>query len=398
MRSRRESGTVLPLVALTLAVLMGFGGMAVDVGYWEYNQRQQQNAADAAAIGGAQQELYTTCGTGSSSIRTAAQNDATKNGYTDDSGVTTTVAVNNPPASPNPFSGDSCAVDVQITKTNVPTWFTQFLGQGPGIKETTEAVATLSSAGPCIWALTTSQQNDFSNTTMVAPKCSIVMNTNANFSNSSVEAAYIGYASGTNNISGASFPEATPSAMLPVADPCPEMPGCAYLAAHPPSVAGCSAVVNNPASGSINQGCYAQFQLGGTSYTMCGTYVINGSFHVNNATVTSTCGTTIYLTTAAADTNYSNSHLTLTAPTSGNYIGVVLYRPGAQSSAVDMSTCTCVWNGLVYFPTSKVNLSNTGNGYTILVVGQTNISNAHSLDFSTPPPGTGIGRKVVLAQ
>ena len=42
----RERGQVLPLIALCLAVLMGFAGVAVDVGYWEYQQREQQNAAE----------------------------------------------------------------------------------------------------------------------------------------------------------------------------------------------------------------------------------------------------------------------------------------------------------------------------------------------------------------
>ena len=60
-RPAGQAGQTLPLVALWLMVLMGFGGLAVDVGYWEYQQREQQSATDAAAIGGAQQLVYAGC-------------------------------------------------------------------------------------------------------------------------------------------------------------------------------------------------------------------------------------------------------------------------------------------------------------------------------------------------
>ena len=91
----RERGQVLPLIALCLAVLMGFAGVAVDVGYWEYQQREQQNAADAAALGGAQQLLYSTTGCPNQSVaNTAGQTDAANNGFVN--GGNTTVTIANP--------------------------------------------------------------------------------------------------------------------------------------------------------------------------------------------------------------------------------------------------------------------------------------------------------------
>ena len=54
--------------------------MAVDVGELKYQQRQQQSATDAAALGGAQQLAVTGCGN-SSAATTAADNDATDNGF-----------------------------------------------------------------------------------------------------------------------------------------------------------------------------------------------------------------------------------------------------------------------------------------------------------------------------
>ena len=106
MRRRGESGQVLPLIAICLAALMGFGGMAVDVGYWRYQLREQQSATDAAALGGAQQLVYSSC-PNQSAATTAAQNDAANGGFSNGGNVTVTVA--NPPTT-GVFAGNTCAV------------------------------------------------------------------------------------------------------------------------------------------------------------------------------------------------------------------------------------------------------------------------------------------------
>src|SRR5579863_397604 len=94
MRRSSESGQVMPLIALALAVLMGFGGMGVDVGYWEYVERQQQSATDAAALGAAQQLARSTC-TNWSAATDAADTDAARNGF--GSGANVAIAVQTPP-------------------------------------------------------------------------------------------------------------------------------------------------------------------------------------------------------------------------------------------------------------------------------------------------------------
>ncbi|HEX3458362.1 MAG TPA: pilus assembly protein TadG-related protein, partial [Candidatus Baltobacteraceae bacterium] len=95
MKRNAEAGHALPLVALSLATLMGFGGMAADVGYWRYQERQQQSATDAAAIGGAQQLLRSTC-PNQAVANSAAQQDATDNNFTNAGSVS--VLVSNPPS------------------------------------------------------------------------------------------------------------------------------------------------------------------------------------------------------------------------------------------------------------------------------------------------------------
>src|ERR1700688_2501531 len=51
---RDESGAVLVLAAGCLVVLLGLSALAIDIGVGHTQQRQIQNAADAAALGAAQ--------------------------------------------------------------------------------------------------------------------------------------------------------------------------------------------------------------------------------------------------------------------------------------------------------------------------------------------------------
>src|ERR1700752_2136209 len=48
-----ESGFSAVLTGIAATVLLGFGGLAVDVGYWQWNQRNMQGAADQAAFAAA---------------------------------------------------------------------------------------------------------------------------------------------------------------------------------------------------------------------------------------------------------------------------------------------------------------------------------------------------------
>ncbi|MEO6834349.1 MAG: pilus assembly protein TadG-related protein, partial [Candidatus Tumulicola sp.] len=127
--SRRtgERGQVLPLVAICLAVLLGFAGLAVDVGYLQYEQRQQQSAADAGALGGAEQLLADGAGclTAATDWSTAAKGDTARNGFTDGAGgVTVSVAH---PVPTGPFTGDPCAVQVTVFSPH-PTFFSKLFG------------------------------------------------------------------------------------------------------------------------------------------------------------------------------------------------------------------------------------------------------------------------------
>jgi hypothetical protein len=382
---------VLAIVAISVAVLMGFAGMAVDVGFLEYEQRQQQSAADGAAIGGAEALLY---GTGCPNS-TAAIGDAAENGFTNGSGGVTVVP-HNPPLS-GPLASNNCAVYVQVNSPH-PVFFAKLFGLTGN--ESTEATAMVAgNNNGCIYLLKTNAVSSFSNSDIVAPECQIYINSAAasNLSSATVGAAAISYAGAPPNISGATFPEATPAPAPFVRDPCPNITGCAYLANNPPSTSTCSTGSNSYSGATLNPGCYSTLTLSGTDTLNAGLYVINGKLHLNGATVIGN-GVTIYMTSAVQDTNFSSSNLTLSPPTSGNTIGVLFYRDPAQTSALDFSTCTCNLSGLEYFPTSQVNYSSSGGGYSVLVFGNANFGTSAAIDLADPPPGQTLVKQAVLAE
>src|SRR5262244_4636263 len=80
LRLRRDDrGVTAVLLALTLAVLIGMAGLGVETGLWYAVKRQDQSAADAAALSGAYE---VAAGQGYSDICTLAKRDAASNGFT----------------------------------------------------------------------------------------------------------------------------------------------------------------------------------------------------------------------------------------------------------------------------------------------------------------------------
>ncbi len=129
MKSQR--GQILPLLAVSLAVLMGFAGIAIDVGYLEYWQQKQQTATDAAALGGAQNLAESNC-SNAANAGLAALNDASANGF-----PTGQVSPVTPPSS-GPYAANACAISVQIATTNLAAFFSRLFGFPAGVSELNE--------------------------------------------------------------------------------------------------------------------------------------------------------------------------------------------------------------------------------------------------------------------
>src|ERR1700731_209891 len=89
------SGNVAVLFGITLPIVVGACGLGADVGYWYYETRSLQSAADAAAYDGA---VALQAGGSSSQITSAATSGATSNGWSSANG---SISVNWPPNSGN---------------------------------------------------------------------------------------------------------------------------------------------------------------------------------------------------------------------------------------------------------------------------------------------------------
>lgn len=388
-------GAVLPLVAICLAVLMGFAGMAVDVGYLEYRQNTQQNAADAAAVGAAQQLGYSGCPNATRAQSTAA-GDSAANGFANAGNIT--VTADNPPKS-GPYAGNDCAVMVTVNNSHTQTFFSRLFGWGNGMPETTSAVAVANSSGSgCIYLLDPHGTPDFHGAKISAPGCSMLINGSPTFDGGNIDLSSIGYA-GSVTSNGTKFVEATPAPMLAVADPCPEIAGCNYLANNPPSTSSCG-----PASGagtSISPGCYTS--LSGSLTLNPGLYVLTGSNSFNGATITGS-GVTLYVTSTGTGLDLHGSKVNLSACTTvctgGAVANVLYYQVPSNTSALNIAGPSGSYSGLIYAPGANVTYDgNAGTGYTVLVFDDWTLNGTGGgMTFASPPPSLSIVKEAVLAE
>jgi hypothetical protein len=390
MKRKSESGQVIPLVALSLTVLMGAGGMAVDHGYWQYTQRQQQNAADSAAIGGAQSLSVPGCNN-QAIAKAAAQSDAASNGF-----ASSQVNVTNPPAS-GPYASNPCAVQVTVQGT-YPKFFTRIFG-GSTLAESTTATALLvNNSSNSIVMLGNNQTSTL--TGNITGGITIQTNGTITCGSNTINVVAIGYAGSPPSCTNANFTGGTPKQQVPVVNPCPEIAGCNYLANNPPSTTNCSSLKANM-NDTLSPGCYNAFTVGGCGTVKLnpGVYVLNGTSSMANTSFTGT-GVTFYVTANATPPDFSSAKdATISPPTSGNEAGVLYYQVAANTQAPNFAGSSVHWSGLVYAPTaSGVNFNGAKGDYTLLIAGSANLNDSSGYTFGTPPTGGSLIENVVLAQ
>jgi Flp pilus assembly protein TadG len=161
---RDERGVSAVMVALSLTVLVGFAGLGVETGLWYSIKRQNQSAADAAALSAAYEILAGNTNV-TTNLTPAATRAATQNGYT---GTTPVVTY---PYSDSIVSG-AVAVTLQTTQSTLLAGL--FL---PSVTIETKAVANVFPAAPgCILTLGTTGMdvNVKGSSTLSAPDCSVM--------------------------------------------------------------------------------------------------------------------------------------------------------------------------------------------------------------------------------
>lgn len=471
MRStlRTGDGQILALLALSLPVFLALLGFAIDVGHLRYEKRNLQNAADAAALAAAAE--IRICGgvADCPAMQAAASYALQENGYTGatvlsncsgSAGSGVTLMLNNPACeiSSDPNSGKLSYAEAVVTE-NVPMYFAQLVG----IR--TETVAARAEAGritgPCIVALGGPPGGPYTDDgalTLVAgvlvhSRCPVVDEATVDDAlectlSVGVTAPVINDSGGAAGLLGTPLSLCglwTTRAHTHVSPLNPHDP-LAYLPAPPGS--------SNPTCGSGNGGTYSGSQsqvnivlsgtytfnpgvyCGGISITAAlganitfnpGTYILtqtstggllgigaNGGLNITVTALSSITGqgVTFYSeggsSTITVPESLGLSNFDLSAPTSGEYGGVLFFQPASNTSADTFLASVAqggIMNGAIYAPNASVNYGVTAlsSSYNILVARDITflaaVASEFGDDYSALSSGSPLdGNDVVLVQ
>jgi len=409
-RSQRR-GFVLVTTVLSMAVLLAFLGLALDVGHLQLVKSRMQSAADAAALGGAQQIKMSGSSAGAAA---AARSDASRNGFTNGvNGVT--VTVNTPPAS-GYSTGDSTGVEV-IVSDSVSALFMELVSSSSTTVQA-RAVAHQGSGTATLVTLDASAKSSFSATNGATVKIGggiVVNSSNAQAmtvsGGTSVTATAIGVTGGDSVSGGSSVSPAPVTGVAATRDP------LAYVPA--PTVGDCNHIglALHWAAGtqqlypgvycngiSVGNGAVANFNAG--------TYILKGGgLTLNGGTTNTGAGVTFY-NTAGGGYSYgaisisNGASANFVAPTTGSLAGILFFQDraivgGAASSLT--GGATVVLQGALYFPTTALTYSGgvaLPADYTLVVAKSVSLSGGVTLNnnFSSLPGGSPIKGNAALSE
>jgi Flp pilus assembly protein TadG len=400
---RDRRGNALVLAGAALPIVIGSAGLATDTIQWSLWTRQLQRAADSAALAGVYGRLASqTVTTGACSASTPIARDLTLGNVNTRLGMTPTCTVQTP--APAPWDAAAFAsVKVTVAAQRALPFSGFFMTTAPTIRVSATA-AVVQSGRYCLRSLDNLVETgiDFSGNATVNLGCG--MKTNAKgpsaidgSGSSTITAspvAAVGQISNSGNFAtGTTFQPYSP----PDADP--------YASLNPPAVpSGCNQSALRGSANSVSASnttvCYKDITLnGGQSATFTDTTVIlNGGDLTVNAGASLTCiRCTFILTTDSTNiTNNSigkvtfngGAHISLTAPTSGAYSGLVIYKdrraPYCQNCNKINGDSTSYIEGGFYFPTQEVQMSGDSGmntqcvqmvAWQIQFIGNTSISN-----------------------
>jgi Flp pilus assembly protein TadG len=380
MKFNKQSGQALVFSAVAATVLIGFAGLAIDMGMLRYQKRLQQTAADAAAITAASNLTY-------GGVQNGAQAAAGTNGFTDNTsggsctdstntavGSVTVTVCNGPkdvtingtlvPGGPHAGTANSANYVEAIVSVVQPTYFMKIFGVSTETVIARAVATNYSGATPslnsgCMWALALPNAvgvegfNIQGSAELHAPTCGILDNGNydpvGNSPNLIIEA-------GSFAVSGAD----TGSNKLPTCTATPDScPTYAVPAAKDP-LAGITAPTQ-PAAGTVSGNTYSPGTFNGItlngngSYTFSpGIYYMTGDFTCHGTPAITGTGVMFYFTNGATWNCSGNDSISLSAPTSGTYKDMLFYQDPADIANPSIGgNVGSSYNGILYFPKAE---------------------------------------------
>jgi hypothetical protein len=382
---RDESGQAAIMAVLFFTFLLGFVGFATDVGGFLYAKRNLQIAADAAAIAGAKEIRIDSTKIVSAGTAASAQNGVT-NGVNGAS-----VAVNAPPLG-GLHTGDANYVEAIVRKPR-RTFFFGLLGfTSMPIAARAVAFNGASVDTACLTALNPTKgdtihlQGSF---TVNAPGCQVIDNSNnktnaLDFTGGAgrITSGGIGVVGGINGPQSDSTPLPV-SGIQQISDP---LAGVITPPTYDPAkctAAPAAAKKNGPVTWGTTVGattCYSgTIKVDSTVTMTAGVYVFPGTLDFSGGgSIDGTAGVTLYIPPGGTlgNNGAGNTTLTLTAPTSGPYNGIVIYQNAANTNDIYLNGTPVVGlTGVIYAPSAQLDVGgNTKAGVkqtyiTDLVVG-----------------------------
>jgi Flp pilus assembly protein TadG len=382
-----ERGQALIVIALAAVVLFGFMGLAIDGSAKFSDRRHAQNAADTAVLAASLAKLR-----GDTSWKVKGLDRALSNGY-DDNLVNNTVTVYSCDETGSDcasYAGKSKYVKVVIV-SHVSTYFARIVGINQ-LDNVVQAVAYSSEEytgqlynGAAFVGLA----QDQCKTIWLHGSAGITIQGGGLFSNSNQDCGVtIAGASGFNvTMDGAIDMAAnayTKSGNPPLGGIAGGITGGSAPYDYPPdpdtlpSIT-CSGTATKTGS-SMSPGNYSgTFPPNGVNTLQPGTYCLTGNFNMTNGTLTGT-GVTIYLQGNSSGLSWNgNAQIDLSAPTSGDLAGMLIYAPMTNSSDISINgTASTTLTGTILAPASNITYNGTGNinpshvqviGYTINITG-----------------------------
>ena len=407
---RDESGGMITLTAFMFPMIIGFAGLGIDATSWYMERRSLQNMADMGSLEGAHSSDYYTGDQLSALVTTLLG----KEGY---NASTDTVVVSHPPVSGG-FIGDMGYVEV-TTSRNVNLYmlsaFYGLMGEDASITVSARAVAgDVVTGEQCVVALDESADGamSFDGTANVDAACGVASNSTSStaisISGTANLTASPAQAVGDIDIAGGatlttSSPIQTyapkvedPYDGLPISTRYPE--GCGTSSSRVYEGGGSPNDITNfgtPRTVDNGMGEVPELDENGLQYLdlepgrYCGglklqsnkyhivlgveetqgglptgEYIIDGGdFSVSAQTVVSGSAVSLFLTgDAAGDVGSINkvnggADITLSAPTEGDYKGILFYQDSIASSGADAfftGGADMTFDGALYFPSSEI--------------------------------------------
>jgi hypothetical protein len=420
-----ESGQAIVLVIVSLSLfLMGALGLGLDGAQMYAHRQMAQTAADAAAQAAMMSVKDATYATSAHPFSTAATFTcavppatldlrtpcvyAQYNGF----GTSTdTVTVSFPATLTGVTLAVASTPAVTVTVQRVlTTGLMHFLGISTVTIKAKASSGMVSVVPPtCLYVLDPAAQHAFvaSNGATVNMNCGLTVNS-SNAAAASVTGGATVNAGSASVVGGAvvnnggSMNPAFTTGVAATSDPFSALPS--------PAVGACTQNNYNPGFGNwtLNPGVYCggiTISNGSTAVFNPGTYIIKGggvSF-VGGSTITGS-GVMFYLTGTNAtygSVNMSNGvSVTLSAETSGSYLGVLFYQDRSLVSANNATFAggaTEALTGTLYFPTTAVSFSNgtSGGGNTAIVADQVSFSGGANIKYDPTGLKTGLSTQSV---